>query len=255
MQRGCPIVGDAAKVALLTSGKIHRTVILDAETDSQLQRLNTLCPVLSLHATHLAVVRAGLAALGDDVNMLMGLLSGHKGRLVPGRQTVKARDDDNHVPAPVASTKLGSLVDAMRAILGGKSMDAPALYAALKARRQLPFASNPLGSIRFTLSATSTVFRRVEGTRGRYELFENDPLRVAASSAKTNGNSSESDTRSATELQLGTSALSDLVAESDEFELEPVTAGSAFVPGSDIRAAPSDSRGEAAASFESTTVD
>jgi len=66
--------------------RIHRSVKLDAATDQQLQQLTEIIPVLTIHAVHLACLRAGLEAIQSDPAKLMGYLVNHKVRLPTSRE-------------------------------------------------------------------------------------------------------------------------------------------------------------------------
>lgn len=64
--------------------RVHRTVKIDRETDQQLQQLTDVIPVLTVHAVHLACLRAGLESIHSDPAKLMGYLANHKVRLSSG---------------------------------------------------------------------------------------------------------------------------------------------------------------------------
>ena len=66
--------------------RVHRTVKIDFDTDQQLQRLTGIVPVLSVHACHLACLRAGLAAIQSDPAKLMAYLTDHKVRVPSSRE-------------------------------------------------------------------------------------------------------------------------------------------------------------------------
>lgn len=66
--------------------RVHRTVKVDVETDQRLQSLTRTIPILSVHACHLACLRAGLAALQADPAKLMAYLTNHKVRVPSPRE-------------------------------------------------------------------------------------------------------------------------------------------------------------------------
>ena len=61
--------------------RIHRTVKIDLETDRQLQHLTEVIPILTVHAAHLACLRAGLESIQSDPAKLMGYSAHHKVRV------------------------------------------------------------------------------------------------------------------------------------------------------------------------------
>jgi hypothetical protein len=67
--------------------RIHRTVKIDLETDRQLKHLTEVVPVLTVHAAHLACLRAGLESIQSDPNKLMSYLAHHKVRIPTGGGT------------------------------------------------------------------------------------------------------------------------------------------------------------------------
>lgn len=66
--------------------RVHRTVKIDGDTDRELQRLVEIVPILSVHACHLACLRAGLAAIKADPGKLMAYLTDHKVRVSSSRE-------------------------------------------------------------------------------------------------------------------------------------------------------------------------
>lgn len=64
----------------------HRTVKLDPDTDSKLRELAEVVPVLTIHAVHLACIRAGIEAISADPDKLLGFLGTHKVRVPTERE-------------------------------------------------------------------------------------------------------------------------------------------------------------------------
>jgi hypothetical protein len=62
------------------------------------------------------------------------------------------------------------LEDAMQIVMGGKELSAPEIHAEIRARHWIPASKDPLGYIRYALSANRAIFLRREGVRGRYHL-------------------------------------------------------------------------------------
>jgi hypothetical protein len=77
-------------------------------------------------------------------------------------------------PGPKAATPKKSgkprLIDAIQAVIGSGTMNAIDVHGELKKRHWLPSSDDPLGYIRYTLSANKDIFLRIEGQRGYYHL-------------------------------------------------------------------------------------
>ena len=67
------------------------------------------------------------------------------------------------------------LEDAIQIAMGNKELTAPEIHAELKARHWIPDSKDPLGYIRYALSANPAIFRRREGVRGKYHLDSANP--------------------------------------------------------------------------------
>lgn len=68
------------------------------------------------------------------------------------------------------ATKAPRLIDSIQQVMGTKTMTAIEIHGELKMRHWLPNSDDPLGYIRYTLSANKEIFLRVEGQRGHYHL-------------------------------------------------------------------------------------
>jgi len=73
-------------------------------------------------------------------------------------------------PTKKAGTSKPRLIDAIQQVVGTKTMNALEIHGELKKRHWLPNSDDPLGYIRYTLSANKEIFLRVEGQRGHYHL-------------------------------------------------------------------------------------
>jgi hypothetical protein len=67
------------------------------------------------------------------------------------------------------------LEDSIQIVMGSKELSAPEIHAELKNRHWIPDSKDPLGYIRYTLSANSAIFLRREGVRGKYHLDSRNP--------------------------------------------------------------------------------
>jgi len=66
--------------------RTHHTVKLDEKSAQELRRLATLIPIVSVHAVHVAVVRAGIEQLRDNPDKLMSYLAPYKVRISTPRE-------------------------------------------------------------------------------------------------------------------------------------------------------------------------
>ncbi len=67
------------------------------------------------------------------------------------------------------------LEDSIQIVMGGKELTAPEICAELKSRHWIPNSKDPLGYIRYSLSANSAIFLRRKGVRGKYHLDPSNP--------------------------------------------------------------------------------
>jgi hypothetical protein len=67
------------------------------------------------------------------------------------------------------------LEDSIQIVMGSKELSAPEIHAELKNRHWIPDSKDPLGYIRYALSANSAIFLRREGVRGKYHLDSRNP--------------------------------------------------------------------------------
>lgn len=67
------------------------------------------------------------------------------------------------------------LEDSIQIVMGGKELSAPEIHAELKSRHWIPDSKDPLGYIRYALSANPAIFLRREGVRGKYHLDPSNP--------------------------------------------------------------------------------
>jgi hypothetical protein len=67
------------------------------------------------------------------------------------------------------------LEDSIQIVMGGKELSAPEIHTELKNRHWIPDSKDPLGYIRYSLSANSAIFLRREGVRGKYHLDPRNP--------------------------------------------------------------------------------
>jgi hypothetical protein len=67
------------------------------------------------------------------------------------------------------------LEDSIQIVMGNKELSAPDIHAELKSRHWIPDSKDPLGYIRYALSANPAIFLRREGVRGKYHLGSNNP--------------------------------------------------------------------------------
>lgn len=67
------------------------------------------------------------------------------------------------------------LEDSIQIVMGGKELSAPEIHTELKNRHWIPDSKDPLGYIRYALSANSAIFLRREGVRGKYHLDPRNP--------------------------------------------------------------------------------
>ena len=81
-----------------------------------------------------------------------------------------------------ASKSVPRLIEAIQIVMGKSTATGAEIHAELKRRHWLPNSDDPLGYIRYTLSANKNLFLRVEGDRGHYYL---DPSNPYASGKKT----------------------------------------------------------------------
>jgi len=65
------------------------------------------------------------------------------------------------------------LEDSIQIVMGGKELSAPEIHVELKSRHWIPDSKDPLGYIRYALSANPAIFLRRDGVRGKYHL---DPV-------------------------------------------------------------------------------
>ena len=75
----------------------------------------------------------------------------------------------------VAEIPRPRLEDSMQIVMGGKELSAPEIHAELKARHWIPDSRDPLGYIRYALSANPAIFLRRQGVRGKYHLDPSNP--------------------------------------------------------------------------------
>jgi hypothetical protein len=73
------------------------------------------------------------------------------------------------------SSGIPRLEDAIQLAMGNKELTAPEIHLELKARHWIPDSKDPLGYIRYALSANPAIFRRREGVRGKYHLDSANP--------------------------------------------------------------------------------
>jgi hypothetical protein len=67
------------------------------------------------------------------------------------------------------------LEDSIQIVMGNKELSAPEIHAELKNRHWIPDSKDPLGYIRYALSANPAIFLRREGVRGKYHLDPTNP--------------------------------------------------------------------------------
>jgi hypothetical protein len=67
------------------------------------------------------------------------------------------------------------LEDSIQIAMGNKELSAPEIHTELKNRHWIPDSKDPLGYIRYALSANSAIFLRREGVRGKYHLDPRNP--------------------------------------------------------------------------------
>lgn len=70
------------------------------------------------------------------------------------------------------------LADSMQIVMGGRELSATEIHAELKNRHWVPDSKDPLGYIRYALSANPSIFLRRESVRGKYHLDKNNPYTV-----------------------------------------------------------------------------
>jgi len=98
--------------------------------------------------------------------------SAPKARKKPGRKA-KAAPKKMQAKAPKRGPKtkqVPRLIDAIQIVMGSSTVTATEVHTELKKRHWLPNSDDPLGYIRYTLSANKDIFLRVEGQRGHYYL-------------------------------------------------------------------------------------
>lgn len=67
------------------------------------------------------------------------------------------------------------LEDSIQIVMGNKELSAPEIYTELRSRHWIPASKDPLGYIRYALSANSAIFLRRKGVRGKYHLSPGNP--------------------------------------------------------------------------------
>jgi hypothetical protein len=72
--------------------------------------------------------------------------------------------------SPAKKSGKPRLIDAIQGVIGSGTMNAIDVHGELKKRHWLPSSDDPLGYIRYTLSANKDIFLRIEGQRGYYHL-------------------------------------------------------------------------------------
>ena len=67
------------------------------------------------------------------------------------------------------------LEDSIQIVMGNKELGAKEIHVELKSRHWIPASKDPLGYIRYALSANPAIFLRRQGVRGKYHLDPNNP--------------------------------------------------------------------------------
>jgi hypothetical protein len=147
-----------------------------------------------------------LAQFDTRIANLKSLISGlsnpaiaAQGGLDAGVETPKRKGKASTAPAPTKAVKkavkkpvktytrattvsrgkknpdIPRLEDAMQIVMGSKELSAPEIHAEIKARHWIPASKDPLGYIRYALSANGAIFLRREEVRGRYHLDPKNP--------------------------------------------------------------------------------
>lgn len=97
--------------------------------------------------------------------------SSHTGVKATVKKKAGAKSTSTHKGAKSGRRLIDDMQTVMQSTIGQKSvMDANQVFAELKKHRWLPNSNDPLGYVRYTLSANESIFHRAEGQRGKYFL-------------------------------------------------------------------------------------
>lgn len=106
----------------------------------------------------------------------------------PKPKALKASTKGGKGAAPVKGAKTKpNLISAAQMIIasrGNTEMNAAEIHAELRKRHWLPNSDDPLGYLRYTLSANKDIFLRVEGKRGFYKLDRDNQFLKSNGSSK-----------------------------------------------------------------------